>query len=133
MIVSIHDKTMRSSICHGLTVVREDGSIIQRIQEFDTETYLCCISGGKREVASAFVLPCASDEALCRMLERLPDSMQQFICYEPDAEKVEKACLALIQRQLDKRQQLQDVVNAWDAGEEEEEEDEVDGPELPRA
>ena len=87
------------------------GIPIQRVEAFDTDTFLCRIHGGKREVAAAFVLPCHSKEHLERMISRLPDSMQQFICYEPDSEKAEAACQDFVNKQLERRKFLRDVSN----------------------
>ena len=123
MIFSMYDKAANASLFHGVTMVDYENKPIQFVVEFDTESYACRLNGGKSVIAAAFVLPCGDLERLHKMLTRLPDALQQFICYEPDPEHIEHVCQEFTQAQIDRTLRLVALAEGWMAEKQKEEED----------
>jgi len=113
MIISMHDT--RASLFHGITVVDWNNEPVHYIEEFNTESLLCRTRWGKHVTAAAFVIPCGNADSLYKLLSRIPDSLAQFICYEPDSEKIPQACKDFTQAQIDRALKLQVVVDDWTA------------------
>ena len=106
MQVSIHDT---SNAIHGLVPFDEAGEAITRVQEFDTETFLCKLPQGKRTVAAGFVISCSGNSNVRRYLDTLPDILQQFICYHEDPNDT-ITLKEFVQAQLEQRKQLRGVL-----------------------
>ena len=64
---------------HGITVCGEDGEPINYVQQFDTDTFMCWLRGGKRCIASAYAIFVSGPKDMQRFLSTLPDSVQQHI------------------------------------------------------
>ena len=108
MIISIHD----NNAIHGITIFDEEGEPLNRVIEFDTETYLCKLNGGGRAIAAGFVIPCNDHKSLKRFMGTLPDILQQFICYAEEGDDLEKLVREHVDQQLVQRRALREIVRA---------------------
>jgi hypothetical protein len=116
MKVNTYDPPL-SPLIHGITIYDEQGDPIPRVQAFDTETYLCHVTGGKRVVAAGYAIFCPDRDFLSQMLDTLPDAMQQHIYpillkdEKDDKEKAEVTRKAFVQKQLDHRAKLRKLLD----------------------
>ncbi len=121
MIISMHDS--RAALFHGITIVDWNNKPVGYVEEFNTETLLCRLRWGKHVTAAAFVIPCGSAESLYKLLSRVPDSLQQFICYEPDSGKIVQRCKEFTFAQIERTLKLQVIVEDWNEKKQQEDHD----------
>lgn len=111
MKISVYDTV---GCFHGITIFDEEGEILGRVQEFDTETFLCKLHGGKCIVAAGFALFATNAEHLDRILISLPDAYQHYIYPELTNEEegnFMEARKAFVRQLLVHRKRLRSLTN----------------------
>lgn len=101
--------TTETPAAHGITIFDDNLKPLQRVQTFDTETFLCTESGGARSVAAGYVIAKPSPKIMCVLAGSFPDSVLEHVFPEiidsddPDQpDRIKRFCA----RQLDHRKVL---------------------------